>query len=29
VWCGVVLVVGVGSIATLVQYGWGGSNASE
>jgi hypothetical protein len=29
VWCALILVVGVGSVATLVQYGWGGSNASE
>ena len=29
VWCGVMIVVGVSSLATLIQYGWGGSDAAE
>jgi hypothetical protein len=29
VWLGLMLVVGVNSIATLVQYGWGGSHAAD
>ena len=29
VWWGLIIVVGVGSLATLVQYGWGASHAAE
>ena len=29
VWCGLIIVVGVGALATLIQYGWGGTHASE